>query len=140
MATRSTIAVQHADESISVIYCHWDGYISNNGRLLEINYTSLELAEALVDGGSLSILGEYIQPIGAHSFDSPEDNCCVYYGRDRSELDCEPNIYLSLADYLYMHYYQEYNYLFKDGAWWLMNHNRTDDELLADVLMNCLID
>jgi hypothetical protein len=140
MATRSTIAVQHADESISVIYCHWDGYISNNGRILVDNYATLELAEELVINGLLSSLGKYTTPVGAHSFDNPEVDCCVYYGRDRSELDCEPNIYPSLADYLYMHQRQDYNYLFKDGAWWLMNHNRTDNELLADVLMNCLID
>jgi hypothetical protein len=58
MATRGTIAVQHADGTISQVYSHWDNYISHNGELLYKHYSTLEKVEALVAGGSISVLAE----------------------------------------------------------------------------------
>ena len=130
MATRSTIAVQHSNGSISQIYCHWDGYISNNGRLLNDHYNNLEIIEELVSGGSLSSLSERIKPIGDHCFDYQEDGTCVYYGRDRGddELDISPNTFKSVEHYLADSREQDFNYLFKNGEWFV------DGEKLVDEL------
>ena len=44
MATRSVIAVLEAkgiggaDDTIKAIYCHNDGYLSNNGKILDQHY------------------------------------------------------------------------------------------------------
>jgi len=129
MATRSTIAVQHVNGSISQIYCHWDGYISNNGRLLNDHYTTLEIVEELVSGGSLSILDERIKPIGDHSFDNQESGTCVYYGRDRGEdeLDVSPTVFQSVYRYLSDYREQEFNYLFKNGEWFVDGAKLVDE-------------
>jgi hypothetical protein len=129
MATRSTIAVQHTNGSISQIYCHWDGYISNNGKLLNDHYTNLEIIEELVSGGSLSILDERIKPIGDHSFDNQESGTCVYYGRDRGEdeLDVSPNVFQSVYRYLSDYQEQEFNYLFKNGEWFVDGAKLVDE-------------
>ena len=60
MSTNSTIAVQHLDGTVSAVYCHWDGYLSYNGRILIDHYNSLEMAERLVDNGNISLLGDTI--------------------------------------------------------------------------------
>lgn len=118
MSTNSQIAVQHEDGSISEIYCHWDGYLAYNGRILLTHYNSLELAESLVSLGDLSLLGSRIHPTGPHTFDNPEPDTCIYYNRDRNESDIEPTKYDSLNDYmiLFDHDY-EYNYMFANGCW-----------------------
>ena len=120
MATRSTIAVKLADGTVRKIYSHWDGYIDHNGRLLQSLYCSQSQAEALTEPGDISSLREKIVPTGAHTFDTPESNVTVYYGRDRGESGVEPKV---LADVdAYKAYIndgggEEYDYLFVDGAW-----------------------
>lgn len=117
MATRSTIAVLHEDGTVSQIYCHWDGYLSHNGKLLVENYNSRLAAEFLVSKGSLSILAERVTPTGEHSFDKPEEGVCVYYGRDRGEKDCASKEYASVSDYLDNFQPEEYNYYFNGASW-----------------------
>lgn len=128
MATRSTIAVQHTNGSISQIYCHWDGYISNNGRLLNDHYNNLEIIEELVSGGNLSSLSERIKPIADHCFDHPEDGTCVYYGRDRGDdaLDISLNTFTSVEHYLADFRWLDFNYLFKSGEWFVDGENLVD--------------
>ncbi len=58
MATRSNIAVEANDGTITLVYAHWDGYPSHNGRLLLEHYESTEAARALVRRGDVSILAE----------------------------------------------------------------------------------
>ena len=117
MATRSTIAVQHEDGKISQIYCHWDGYLSHNGYILQHHYNTLAQAEELVSHGSLSILAERINPIEAHSFDKPESGTCVYYGRDRGEKNTKPNVFDSVEHYMVARDRECFDYLFVLGRW-----------------------
>ena len=119
MATRSTIAVAHEDGSVSQIYCHYDGYLSHNGKLLVENYNSLLAAEFLISKGALSVLAERVTPDRdcIHSFDVAQNGVCVYYGRDRGETGTEPKVFASVADYKLYGQREEYNYLFIDGEW-----------------------
>lgn len=120
MATRSTIAVQHADGTVSQIYAHWDGYLDGNGQLLHTYYNSQELAEALVSLGSISSLAERRDPLGTtHTFDSPEKDVTVYYGRDRGETEVEPTVYTNFSDYKKNGDSQEYDYVFMGGEWFV---------------------
>jgi hypothetical protein len=52
MATRSRIAIEtldHRGEAIvKSIYCHNDGYPSDNGKILADNYQAREKVEALI--------------------------------------------------------------------------------------------
>jgi hypothetical protein len=56
LATRSNIGIEYPDGTIHFVYCHWDGYLSNNGEILYNNYTTAEQVEALVALGSISSL------------------------------------------------------------------------------------
>ena len=117
MATRSTIAVKLADGRVREVYCHWDGYIDHNGKLLYEIYNTQDLAEALTEPGDISSLGERIEPIGAHSFDSPQSGVTVYYGRDRGEEGTNPKYFPSVEAYKRDLDGEEYDYLFADGEW-----------------------
>ena len=101
MATRSTIAVIDNDGTVKQVYCHWDGYLSYNGRLLKQEYNSLKLANELVSFGDMSILAENINPTHPdHSYDSAQEGVCVYYGRDRGESNTDPKVLKDLNDFL----------------------------------------
>jgi hypothetical protein len=58
MSTRSFIAVQKEDGSIIDTYCHWDGYIQHNGRILQKFFSDYDKALSLVEGGSISHLND----------------------------------------------------------------------------------
>ena len=130
MATRSTIAVQHADGSVSQIYAHWDGYLSNNGKILVESYNTLAQAEALVALGDISSLDRSIECPSGHSFNSPAKGCTTFYGRDRGEEGTEPNVFETLSDYRTNFDGEEYNYLFRNGEWEVISY-ATDDQWLS---------
>jgi hypothetical protein len=50
------IGMVEADDSVSAIYCHWDGYLSHNGDLLDKHYDSdIKVAELLALGDLASL-------------------------------------------------------------------------------------
>lgn len=57
MGTTSKIAIKHKDGSIDSIYCHWDGYLSHNGYILQNFYNTVEKVTKLIQLGDLSSLG-----------------------------------------------------------------------------------
>jgi len=74
MATRSAIAIETGLPEmgpciIHAVYCHWDGYVTNNGALLLEYFDSLPSAVALIKGGSISSLGEGIDKTVFHCRD-----------------------------------------------------------------------
>ena len=83
MSTNSTIAVLE-NGKITAVYCHWDGYIENNGEILQ-NHYDLAKTKQLLAQGSVSVLGEDIGK--KQSFDDYAANTCVFYGRDRGDDD-----------------------------------------------------
>jgi len=114
MSTRSRIAVKLDDKNIKSIYCHWDGYPSNNGRLLYKHYNSKVLALKLIMLGDLSILDKSPECPEGHSYDNKVDGFTVAYGRDRNEADTNAidseniNALIKASDECYA----EYVYLF----------------------------
>ena len=124
MGTRSTIAVKHEDETVSQVYCHWDGYLEHNGKLLVENYNTLEAAERLVCGGDMSSLGRRIEPIGVHTFGDREKDTTVYYGRDRGEdwAQTKPREFDSFEEFQRGFQSEEYDYLFMAGTWVVRVH------------------
>ena len=95
MGTRSAIAVKHGN-NIKAVYCHYDGYLSHNGAILQKYYNSAK-ANNLVALGDLSSLGTDIGE--AHDFDRLDIMCKYdkdgfrsdtnFYERDRGESGCE---------------------------------------------------
>ena len=68
MATRSTIALEYADGTVDQIYCHWDGYLENNGKILVEHYMDPFKVQQLMALGDISSLGPNIGE--KHSFDT----------------------------------------------------------------------
>jgi len=67
MGTRSTIALEFADSTVQQIYCHWDGYLEHNGKILQEHYSDPFKLRDLIDLGDMSSLGERIGT--QHAFD-----------------------------------------------------------------------
>lgn len=87
MSTNSYIGIQNEDGSVQCIYCHWDGYPSHNGRILNEHYQEEEKVRKLISLGDLSILAENVDPDESkvHNWSNPQDDVCLFYGRDRGE-------------------------------------------------------
>ena len=115
MGTRSTIAIENADGTVTGIYCHWDGYLSNNGRILAENYTDEAKVRKLIALGNLSSLGPYIG--NQHDFDNAPTLSCNAYGRDRGEPDQAAATAHNWRQFS-VENGQEYDYLFTPGKGW----------------------
>ena len=132
MATRSTIAIENLDGTVHQVYCHWDGYISHNGVILQTKYNDRKLVEQLVSGGDISVLGSTVSHVPI-SFDEPSAYTKYYSYRGE---DCPARVYGSFDDYEMNHQYEEYEYLFtKDNVWSVFNGNDWYDlELIVNEL------
>jgi len=130
MGTRSRIGVMHGDK-VKSVYCHWDGYLSHNGRLLQDHYDSAK-ANNLVAMGDMSSLGRVIgeaHPFSPHT--SAEDAAlyehakdqgyCTFYARDRGETGTEFQVAHTFAEFLEQAdgCGAEYYYIMKDGVWYV---------------------
>lgn len=119
MATTSSIAVQHANGTVSQVHCHWDGYLSHVGQLLDRHYNTQEKAEALVALGDISSLDRSMEKPEGHTFIHPVDGYTVFYGRDRGEKGTEPKQFKSYTNFLQNFDGEEYNYLFIKDTWFV---------------------
>lgn len=139
MATRSTIAMEFADGTVQQVYCHWDGYLDNNGEILLNNYKDPFKLQELIDLGDISSLGPNIGD--KHEFDIPfaygtaeynaeserRRNITTFYGRDRGETGTEAVYYKDYADYRANCQFEEYNYILrKDGNWYVEFYGNFD--------------
>lgn len=117
MATRSAIGMEK-DGKILAIYCHWDGYLENNGEILHRHYRTTEKIFQLLSHGDLSSLGAEIGE--KHDFHTREHtNWCKYYGRDRGEVGAEMQVFDSREEFVnwYSDHGSEYFYLWDKGHW-----------------------
>ena len=133
MGTRSAIGVMHGDKA-KVVYCHWDGYLDHNGRILLNHYDSVK-ANYLVALGGLSSLRKHIGE--KHDFDGEEgrdNDWCNFYGRDRGEEGNEFKVCFSDAELFHHFSWCEYFYIMKDGVWYVSEGPDTEWKLLADAI------
>lgn len=122
MSTNSRIGIY--DEGlgkVKSIYCHWDGYIEHNGEILYRFYTDEKDIVDLINLGDISILGKRVGEkvdFDKMTFDQiyreKYDGQCVAYNRDRGE-----DLNILMSDIADIENDQEYNYLFKDGEWFV---------------------
>lgn len=124
MSTNSSISMLTEDGNYIGIYCHWDGYYSNNGMLLYEYYDTYEKVFDLIKQGDMSSLDEKSNLVKGHSFDNNIKGLCVYYHRDRDEdwESVRPNVSKKYNDLL-GNLGQEYNYLFVNNEWIVDNKN-----------------
>jgi hypothetical protein len=136
MGTRSTIALEYADGTVEQVYCHWDGYVEHNGKILQDHYTDPFKLRELIDNGDISSLGKEIgskHPFSPHG--SPADELAyheavdlagatTFYGRDRGEAGVSAKSFVDFQHYLVNHQYEEYEYILRrDGNWYVKCHD-----------------
>ena len=97
MATRSRIGILNEDQSITSIYCHWDGYPEGVGATLKEHYSSTPRAMRLQSMGDLSSLMPTIEE-------------STFYGRDRDEDGVEAQRSINQAAFISLAY--------RSGAQW----------------------
>jgi len=105
MSTNALIGYQADDGSIYHVYCHYDGYYTGVGKMLQTHYKDLEQVKALISLGDMSSLEENIEKT-------------VYYGRDRGEEGISPQIDHSLGRFQARSKSAYYKYLFTNGQWY----------------------
>ena len=127
MSTRSYIGYLLPNGKVRFIYCHCSGYPANNGRTLLENYSTLKSVRELVRLGSCSSIGAHLNPDPdkPHNFSNPQFDVTVAYHRDRGEdwKFVRPGTgsvesYVGKPDFDI-----EFVYLFKDGKWFVSDHN-----------------
>jgi hypothetical protein len=124
MGTRSTIALEFADGTVQQVYCHWDGYLDHNGKILAKHYSDPFKLRELIDLGDLSSLAPSIGT--QHEFSKAPEGECTFYKRDRSESGCEAKKFKNFVDYVANHQFEEYEYILRniDGnaVWFVCDH------------------
>jgi hypothetical protein len=111
MSTRSRIAIENQNGSVTSVYCHFDGYISGVGKTLEKHYTDRSVVEELIELGDISAL------------DMTPSSTPAYH-RDRGE-DLRKTSYLCVEDLFDLGFQsgEEYVYCFTKNNIWLVNED-----------------
>ena len=123
MGTRSTIAIQNEDGSVTGIYVQRDGGFWCNGPILRDHYTDEAKIRELIALGDLSCLNKNVHPDpnATHTFESSQDGVCVAYGRDRGETGVEASTFDDWNTFI-ENMGQEYDYLFTPGQGWVVRY------------------
>lgn len=98
MSTRSHIAIQNADGTIESVYAHWDGYLSNNGRILLESYNTENAVRELISKGDVSSLGDTVDETDFYATRSQWEK----YSRDEKDepwKQVKPKKHESLNDF-----------------------------------------
>ena len=114
MATRSVIA-KLDDKGVQAIYCHNDGYLSNNGKILDQHYQNEDKVDELLAGGDMSSLKDTI-----------EDT--IFYHRDKKESyervkAATLNNETELLKHAFEYYDAEVVYMYAYGAWYVYDNS-----------------
>lgn len=122
MATRSSISIRNEDGTYTGIYCHWDGYLECNGKILLEHYSDEAKIRELMSLGNISTLGTKVGSQNGSKRSSPDE--CYAYGRDIGEEDCGCITSATRSELLNT-LGQEYNYVWENGRW-LVSCSLTD--------------
>lgn len=128
MATRSTIALEMADGKVLQIYCHWDGYLEHNGKILLMSYSNPAKLEELVSRGDLSSLDNTIDQ-------------CSFYEQTKNEkfpasqkLEFPARRFSSFDDYWNNSMSEEFDYILRKNGEWYVRQQWEDYATLKDAM------
>ena len=125
MATRSLIGIQLDENTVKYSYCHWDGYVDNNGRILLESYRDKDKIIDLIQRGSFSSLRPLIDDIAYYEEEVEND--------DMGNIDVPINEYLSSATF----HGEQYKYLYTlNNEWLVYDVYEKSLDTVDDVLMD----
>ena len=144
MGTRSTIALEFADGTVGQVYCHWDGYLAYNGKILFEHYSDPFKLRDLIDLGDLSSLrpnigvkhhfSQFDTDLSSEEYEKQFGDMTTFYGRDRNESGTQAKFFKDFEHYKFTHQYEEYEYILrKDGNWYVCQY-ANEYALLKDAL------
>lgn len=86
MSTNSFIGILENNQ-IRGNYCHFNGFLDDNGKMLFEHYQDEDKIHKLINLGSLSYLDEEVEPKSdiPHTFYKPQKNVTLAYHRDRKD-------------------------------------------------------
>ena len=100
MATRARIGFEAANGTIVSAYHHYDGYPAGLGYNLIKNYSDADKFREAVALGDASFWGSTPYPTDStHSFNTPQEDVSIYYGRDRGEENTAPVTFTDFEDF-----------------------------------------
>lgn len=100
----STVAIQHNDGRIEVVYSHYDNDINSNGLTLQEFYYDRDTLKELISGGDICYLGK------------TKESTLYYY--DEHQNHSHPLMFDSLEDYESRLTRRGYDYIFtQDDVW-----------------------
>ena len=148
MGTRSTIALEYADGTVEQVYCHWDGYLEHNGKILQEYYSNPFILRDLIDLGDISSLRPTVGtkhafsrlevPMDDEAYDKLYGDMTTFYGRDRGEDGVSAKKFASYEDYLLNHQYEEYEYILRsvggEAVWFVADHSNDFKPLLQALI------
>lgn len=139
MATRSNIGIINENGTVEVIYCHWDGSPSTNGKILLEHYTTNEKVRELINLGAISTLQKNPgKPPEGHSRKTPKDDYVIAYHRDWGETLEPAAVYedvTMVASECFVDNDVEYLYLFCSiQRKWFVYDVSGDCQILGDLL------
>ena len=117
MSTRSTIALEFANGTIGQVYCHFDGYLENNGNILQTNWTDPFQVRDLIDRGGMSQLGNTLDQ-------------CEFYNDEGDQA----RYFSNFRDYWGRGQMEEYNYILRQIGGkpvWFVSCFVSDDEFVT---------
>jgi hypothetical protein len=137
MATRSTISLEFADGTIGQVYCHWDGYLAHNGKILQEYYSNPFILRDLIDLGDLSSLrptigtkhpfSQFDNGMSTEEFYALYRDMTTFYGRDRGEAGTNARYFKDYEHFLVDGQAEEYDYILRniDGVatWFVSDHD-----------------
>jgi len=148
MGTRSTIALEYADGTVEQVYCHWDGYLAYNGKMLQDYYSNPFILRDLIDLGDISSLKPTIgtkhdfshfgTALDQKAYDALYGDMTTFYGRDRGETGTSAKKFKDFADYKARHQYEEYEYILRsvggEAVWFVADHSDEFKPLLQALI------
>lgn len=120
MGTRSAIGYKTPEGKIRAKYSHYDGYPSYTGAMLQEHYQQARKIAQMVELGDQSFIAPNVFPTNdTHSFETPQEDVIVFYGRDRGEPQTDAQDFDDVQEFV--NYWAdsgcEYMYLHTPGGW-----------------------
>ena len=117
MGTRSTIALEFADGTVQAVYCHWDGYLDNNGQILLKHYSDPFKLRDLIDLGGFSSLDKTVEATAVTAYTQRGEDLSIEKFKD-------------IQDYYANNYGEEYDYIlsmnWEGKAQWYVRYYATE--------------
>jgi len=120
MGTRSAIGYKTPEGKVRAKYSHYDGYPAYTGKMLQEHYQEARKIAQMVELGDQSFIAPNVFPTDkSHSFNTPQEDVIVFYGRDRGESNVDAKDFDTVQEFV--DYYEgagcEYFYLHTANGW-----------------------